>query len=65
MFLWKNVKAIEIKHLTIGQKTKLQDGVYVDALSCEGVSIGDSVVIGSSIGRDSALAFTERLLLQK
>lgn len=46
IFVGKNVKAIEIKHLTIGQKTKLQDGVYIDALSREGVSIGDSVVIG-------------------
>ena len=46
VFIGKNVKAIEKKHLTIGQKTKLQDGVYIDALSREGVSIGDSVVIG-------------------
>ena len=46
VFVGKNVKTIEKKHLTIGQKTKLQDGVYIDALSREGVSIGDSVVIG-------------------
>ena len=46
VFVGKNVKAIEKKHLTIGQKTKLQEGVYIDALSREGVSIGDNVVIG-------------------
>lgn len=46
VFVGKNVRAIEKKHLTIGQRTKLQDGVYIDALSREGVSIGDSVVIG-------------------
>lgn len=46
VFIGKNVKAIEKKHLTIGQKTKLQDGVYIDALSCEGVQLGDHVVIG-------------------
>ncbi len=46
VFVGKNVKAIEKKHLMIGQKTKLQDGVYIDALSRKGVSIGDSVVIG-------------------
>lgn len=33
VFVGKNVKAIEKKHLTVGQKTKLQDGVYIDALS--------------------------------
>lgn len=46
IFVGKNVKVIEKKHLTIGQKTKLQDSVYIDALSREGVSIGDNVVIG-------------------
>lgn len=46
IFVGKNVKAIEKKHLTIGQKVKLQDGVYIDALSRDGVSIGDSAVIG-------------------
>ena len=46
VFVGKNVEVVEKKHLTIGQKTKLQDDVYIDALSREGVSIGDSVVIG-------------------
>ena len=30
----------------MGEKTKLQDGVYIDSLSREGVVIGDYVVIG-------------------
>lgn len=46
VFVGKNVKVIEKKRLTIGQKTKLQDSVYIDALSRDGVSIGDSAVIG-------------------
>lgn len=36
VFVGNNVKAIEKKHLTVGQKTKLQDGVYIDALSRRG-----------------------------
>lgn len=46
VFIGKNVKVIEKKHLTIGKKSKLQDGVYIDALSREGVSIGEHVIIG-------------------
>lgn len=46
VFVGKNVEVVEKKNLTIGQKTKLQDDVYIDALSREGISIGDSVVIG-------------------
>lgn len=46
VFIGKRVKVIEKKHLTLGQKAKLQDGVYIDALSQDGVSIGDGVVIG-------------------
>lgn len=46
VFVGKNVEVVEKKHLAIGQKSKLQDDVYIDALSREGVSIGDSVVIG-------------------
>lgn len=38
VFVGKNVKAIEKKYLTIGQKTKLQDGVYIDALSRGGTT---------------------------
>lgn len=46
IFVGKNVEIIEKKHLTIGKKTRLQDGVYIDALSKDGVLIGDHVVIG-------------------
>lgn len=46
VFIGKKVKVIERKQLTLGQKTKLQEGVYIDALSQDGVSIGDGVVIG-------------------
>lgn len=46
VFIGKNVKIIEKKHLTVGQKTKIQDNVYIDALSREGVLIGANVVIG-------------------
>ena len=46
VFIGKKVKVIEKKHLAIGEKTKLQDGVYIDALSREGVFIGENVVIG-------------------
>lgn len=45
VFIGKKVKVIEKKHLAIGEKTKLQDGVYIDALSREGVFIGENVVI--------------------
>lgn len=46
VFIGKHVKVIEKNFLTIGKKTKLQDGVYIDALSMEGVLIGNNVVIG-------------------
>lgn len=46
IFVGKNVKVMEKKNLTIGRKTKLHDGVYIDALSREGISIGNNVVIG-------------------
>lgn len=46
VFVGKKVKVIEKKHLIIGEKTRLQDGVYIDALSQEGVLLGNNVVIG-------------------
>lgn len=46
VFIGKHVKIIEKKHLRMGKKTKLQEGVYIDALSKEGVDIGENVVIG-------------------
>lgn len=46
IFVGKKVKVIKKKSLSIGEKAKLQDGVYIDALSREGVLLGDNVVIG-------------------
>lgn len=49
VFVGRNVRVIEKKKLTIGQKTKLQDGVYIDALSRDGVLIGDYVILGRNL----------------
>lgn len=46
VFIGKKVKIIEKRKLFIGYKTKLQDRVYIDALSKEGVHIGNQAVIG-------------------
>lgn len=46
VFVGKNVKVIEKKYLSIGVKSKLQNGVFIDALSKDGVKIGEYVVIG-------------------
>ena len=46
IFIGKKVKVIEKGRLAIGEKSKLQAGVYIDALSREGVVIGDHVVVG-------------------
>ena len=46
VFVGRKVKVKEKRYLTIGAKTKLHDGVFIDALSKEGVNIGDHVVIG-------------------
>ena len=75
IFVGKNVKVIEKKYLTIGEKTKLQDGVYIDALSRTGVQIGKNVVIGrntriectgglQSIGKGVKMWYAEILYMQ-
>lgn len=48
VFVGKGVKALEKRYLIIGSKTKLHDGVYIDALCVNsgGVFIGDNVVLG-------------------
>ena len=46
IFVGKNVKALEKRYLSIVEKTKLHDSVYIDALSTDGVKIGDHVVLG-------------------
>ena len=46
VFVGKHVKTLEKGYLVIGDKTKIHDGVYIDALSKNGVVMGDRVVIG-------------------
>lgn len=46
IFVGKNVKISEKRLLHVGKKTKIHDGVVLDALSKEGLSIGDYCVIG-------------------
>ncbi|WP_088188401.1 DapH/DapD/GlmU-related protein [Desulfosporosinus sp. FKA] len=46
IFVGRKVKLYEKKRLKIGSKTKIHDGVKIDALSTENVCIGDHVVIG-------------------
>lgn len=45
-FIGKRVKLISKKHMSIGNKTRIHDFVKIDALSRDGVEIGDNVVIG-------------------
>lgn len=45
-FIGKKVTVLEKRSLTIGEKTKLHDGVFVDALSSQGVKLGNHVVLG-------------------
>ena len=46
IFIGRKVKVLEKRYLLIGNKVKLHDGVYIDALAKEGVKIGDRVTIG-------------------
>lgn len=46
VFIGRHVKIRCRKELFIGSKAKLHDFVYIDALSEEGVKIGDRVVLG-------------------
>ena len=46
IFIGKNVKVKEKRLMKTGSKTKIHDQVYIDALSTDGVVIGDNVVIG-------------------
>lgn len=46
VFVGRRVKALSKKHLTVGLKSKIHDGVYIDALSKDGVVMGDHVVLG-------------------
>ena len=46
VFIGKNVVIQERRNIRFGNKVKLHDGVFIDALSTEGVSLGDGVVLG-------------------
>ena len=46
IFVGKHVVLKEIDRISIGPKTKIHDGVVIDALSTDGVKIGKNVVIG-------------------
>lgn len=46
IFVGHHVSILEKRYLAVGIKTKLHDSVYIDALSTEGVRIGDYVVLG-------------------
>lgn len=46
IFIGTRVIVVQKRYLTIGRKSKLHQGVYIDALSKDGVLIGDNVVIG-------------------
>lgn len=46
VFIGKKVSLLEKKRIYIGNKSKLHDGVYIDALSTKGVKLGENVVIG-------------------
>lgn len=48
IFVGKKVRLYEKKLITIGEKAKLHNGVKIDALSTDGVSIGSCVVIGEN-----------------
>lgn len=46
IFLDSHVKLIEKKSITLGHKVRLEKGVRIDALSRNGVVLGDNVVLG-------------------
>ena len=46
IFAGRHVKILEKKKLSAGSKTTLHDFVYIDALSREGVILGEKVVLG-------------------
>jgi len=48
IFIGKSVKLYEKKYMKIGNKTKLHDGVKIDALSSQGVKIGDYCILGKN-----------------
>ena len=50
VFVGKRVKTLEKRYLHMGNQCKLHDNVYVDALSRDGVRLGDRVILGRGTG---------------
>ena len=48
IFIGRKVKLYEKRYISVGAKTKIHNGVKIDALSTEGVSIGVNCVIGAN-----------------
>lgn len=46
IFVGKHVKIKEKRYLSVGNKTRIHDGVKIDALSSAGVSVGSFCVLG-------------------
>ena len=46
VFIGRGVQLLEKRYLTLGAKTKLQEKVKIDALSTDGVVIGQNCVLG-------------------
>lgn len=46
IFIGAHVKLIEKRLISIGIKCRIDDRVYIDALSTDGISMGDNVIIG-------------------
>ena len=46
VFIGKKVIVLEKRNLVVGNNTKIHDHVYLDALSTDGIILGDNVVIG-------------------
>ena len=46
IFVGKNVSLISKRNMKFGKKVKLHDNVKIDALSTEGVNLGNDVIIG-------------------
>lgn len=48
VFIGKNVKLYEKKKISIGKNTKIHDNCQIDALSIQGVKIGEKVILGEN-----------------
>ena len=57
LFIGNKVRVLEKKNLSVGKKTRIQDNVYIDAWSTNGIVLGESVLIG----RNSRLECTRSI----